>query len=349
MLLHADSPAEFRRGLVDVLSQAGVEHGSLEEIRRPPRSEVARRLREWCHQWCETIVTEGRLPEEAGALAIDRLLVLRYLFEHDILRRTGWRLRKRFSDLVGKAFTSDPRGCGKQLCALFHDIWFDWKADLFAAVPALDATLEKDRIAVPLLRESALHSRAKFSIATILESFNYGDAAEKARVRMVPDANEERETHLARQTAATIDHLHVEIDLSDEGYRAIFFWFDQLVDLYQRLAVDLDAQNDRTATGENEIDLFAWSEIAARRPQALGDKVQHAVENGLTIYYSTPRQLRIARLVLYLHLISRYHQSKQRFTHFPSMDNLFKLRPKVLDSDRKWIYSPHPESDEWEA
>ncbi len=349
LLLHADTPAEFRRGLIDVLSQAGVDHGSLEEIRRPPRSEVARHLREWCHQWCETIVTEGRLPEEAGVLAIDRLLVLRYLFEHDILKRTGWRLRKRFSDLVGKAFSPDPRGCGKQLCVLFHDIWFDWKAGLFAAMPNLDAALEKDRIAVPLLKESALHSRTKFSIATILESFNYGDAAEKARVRMVPDANEDRESHLAKQTVATIDDLHMEIDLADEGYRALFFWFDKLVNLYQRMAADFDAQAGRTVAKEEEIDLFAWSEIAAKRPQALGDKLQFAVENGLAIYYSTPRQLRTARLVLYLHLISRYHQTKQRFTQFPSMDNLFKPRPRVLETDRKWIYSPPPpETDEWE-
>lgn len=349
LVLHADSPVEFRRNLVDVLSQSGVEHGSLEEIRRPPRSEIARRLREWCHQWCETIVAEGHLPEELGTLAIDRLLVLRYLFEHDILKRTGWRLRKRFSDIVGKAYTNDAHGCGKQLCSLFHDIWLDWKADLFAPMPDLDAALENDRVAVPLLRESALHSRTKFSIATLLESFNYGDAAEKARVRMVPDTNEERESRLSRQTVATIDDLHVEIDLSDEGYRAIFFWFDRLVSLYQRIAIDFDAQNDQAATGENDVDLFVWSEIAAKRPQALGDKFQHAVENGLTIYYATPRQLRIARLMLYLHLISRYHQSKKRFTNFPDMNNLFKPRPRVLESDRKRIFSPVQETEEWDA
>ena len=348
-LMHADTPAEFRRELVDVLSQNGVEHGSLEEVRRPPRSEVARRLREWCHHWCETIVTEGRLTEEAGTLAIDRLLMLRYLFEHDILKRTGWRLRKRFSELVGKAFSSEARGCGSQLCALFHDIWFDWKADLFAAVPALDAILEQDRIAVPLLKESALHSRTKFSIATLLESFNYGDAAEKARVRMVPDANEDRESSLAKQTVATIDDLHVEIDLADEGYRAIFYWFDRLVTLYQRMSTDFDAQADRAVASQKEVDLFAWSEIAATRPQALGDKLQYAVENGLAIYYSTPRQLRTARLMLYLHLVSRYYQTKQRFTHFPCMENLFKPRPRVLDSDRKRIYSRQPEADEWET
>jgi len=119
--------------------------------------------------------------------------------------------------------------------------------------------------------------------------------------------------------------------------------------LYQRIAVDFDAQNEQAVAGESDVDLFVWSEIAAKRPQALSDKFQHAVENGLTIYYSTPRQLRIARLMLYLHLISRYHQTKQRFTTFPCMDSLFKPRPKVLDSDRKRIFSPVQETDEWDA
>jgi hypothetical protein len=348
LLLRADSPTEFRRDMVGVLSLSGVEHGSLEETRRPPRSEVARRLHEWCNQWSETIVTEGRLTDEAGALAIDRLLVLRYLFEHDILRRTGWRLRRRFSEIVGRAFSSDPRGSGKQLCSLFHDIWFDWKASVFAANPALDSVLENDRIAVPLLKESALHSRTKFTIATILESFNYGDAAEKARVRMVPDANEDRESLLAQQSLASIDNLRIEIDLADEGYRAIFHWFDNLVDLYDRMSLDFDAQTDRVVPREGEMDLFEWSEIAAKRPQALGEKFQYAIERGMTIYYSSPRQLRTARLMLYLHLISRYHQSKQRFTHFPNLDGVFNPRPKVLETDRKWIYSPPAaDAEEW--
>ena len=50
LLLSADTPAEFRRTFADVLNQTDVERGALDEIRRPPRSEVARRLREWRHQ-----------------------------------------------------------------------------------------------------------------------------------------------------------------------------------------------------------------------------------------------------------------------------------------------------------
>jgi hypothetical protein len=259
-------------------------------------------------------------------------------------------LRKRFSELVGKAFSADSRGCGRQLRALFHDIWFDWKADLFAALPALDAVLEKDPIAVPLLKESALHSRAKFTIATILESFNYGEAAEKARVRMVPDANEDRDAYLAKQTWESIDKLHIGIDLADEGYRAIFYWFDQLVALYQRLEVEFESHMRGAATPQEEVDLFTWSELAAQRPHALADRLQHAVEHGMTIYYSSPRQLRTARLMLYLHLIGRYYQSKQRFTHFPRMGRVFKERPHVLDTDRKFIYqSAPPDNEDWDV
>ncbi|MCX5757138.1 MAG: hypothetical protein NTU83_01260 [Candidatus Hydrogenedentes bacterium] len=327
LLMSADSPAEFRRDMADPLRQADIESGSLEQLRRPPRTEVARHLHEWCHYWRESIVAHSGLADDAAFLAIDRLLVLRYL--------------------VGKAFSADSRGCGRLLCGLFHDIWFDWKADLFAAEPAIDAVLEKDTVAVPLLKESALHSRTKFSIATILESFNYGEAAEKARVRMVPDANEDRERYLARQTLANIDEAHIEIDLADEGYRAILHWFDKLVSMYERLDVEFEQQAAQGVACMPEIDLFEWSEIAARRPQALTDRLQHAVERGMTVYYSAPRQLRTARLMLYLHVISRYHQSKQRFLSFPKIDAVFQKRPRVLEVDRKWIFQgPPSEFDE---
>ena len=96
------------------------------------------------------------------------------------------------------------------------------------------------------------------------------------------------------------------------------------------------------------MDLFAWSERAAKRPKALADNLQYAVEHGMTIYYTSPRQLRTARLMLYLHLISRYYQTKQCFTHFPRMDNVLKPRPRMLDSDKKWIYQPPvSEYEEW--
>jgi hypothetical protein len=347
LLLSANSPAEFRRDFVEHLARANVERGALEEMRRQPRSHTARQLREWCHHWCEVFVTDGKLADESATLGIDRLMVLRYLFEHDILKRTGWRLQKRFADITARACSSDGRGCGRQLRALFHDIWFDWKADLFAATPPLDAVLENDDIAVPLLREFNLHSRAKFAIATILETFNYGEAAEKARVRMVPDYNEEREEYLARQTLQSINDIHIEIDLADEGYRAIFYWFDKLVALYERLEVEFDAQNFDAAPEAENMDLFEWSAVAAKKPGALIDKYHHAVEHGLTIYYSSPRQLRTARLMLHLHLINRYDKTGQRFVSFPNTRDVFKLRPRVLDTDRKWIYQPPAAEDEW--
>jgi len=347
LLLHANSPVEFKREFVEILSRPNVERGSLEEVRRQPRSYIARQLREWCHHWCETLVAEAKVGEDTAFLALDRLLVLRYLFDHDILKRTGWRLRQRFADLVTKAFSAQPRGVGRLLTGLFHDIWFDWKADLFAAVPALDAVLAKDAVASELLREFCLHSRDKFGIATILESFNYGDAAEKARVRMVPEPDEEREAYLSKQRMDTIDSVRIELDLADEGYRSIFFWFDKLVDLYERLEVEYDLKSLRSASASQELDLFAWSEMAAKRPHALADKFQHVVENGMTIFYSSPRQLRTARLMLYLHLINRYDQAKQKFVRFPKIEGVFKLRPRVLESDRKRIFQTAPKEEEW--
>lgn len=348
LLLHASAPSDFDRDFSDVFSKDGIERGCLEEIRRQPRSVAARQLREWATRWAEALAAEARTSAEEAALVIDRLLVVRYLFDHDILRRAGWRIKKRFSDVIQMAFEGQGTGVGATLCGLFHDMWFDWKADLFAAHPGLDAALSKDALAVPLLREFALLSATKFSIATILESFNHGDAQEKARVRMVPDHDEERETHLHRQTLETIDQVRLEVDVTEEGYRAIFYWFDRLTALYQRLESEFDHHTFKERSRSGDLDLFSWSQIDAHRPAALTDRYQHAVEKGLTLYYMTPRQYRTARLMLYLHLVSRYEQSKQPFAQFPRIEQALQKRPIGLDNKR-FLQATSRAHDEWEV
>ncbi len=338
LLLWCDTAENFDRDFAKVLTRTAIERGALEEVRRQPRSHSARQLREWFHHWCGVISGEGELSKETTVLAVDRLLVLRYLFDHDILKRSGWRLRARFSELVSKAFSSNPRGVGKMLTSLYHDISFDWKAEIFKPVPELDQVLENDSIAAPMLREFALLSKTKFTVATILESFNYGEAAEKARVRLVPEPDEERMRYLGKQTLNTIDTAALEIDLCDEGYRAIFHWFDRLVGAYDRLGAEFDSEAYHQQAVVGEIDLFEWSELDSNRPGAVSDRYQHAIEKGLNVYYMSPRQYRTARLLLYLHVISCYAQSKQRFVQFPHVETALKERPKVLESDRKWIY-----------
>lgn len=350
LLLYSDTPDAFAKEIAPVLERANVERGALEDIRRHPRSHAARQLGDWRRRWSELFVTKARLDKDAAILALDRLTVLRFLFDHDILKRSDWRLRKRFSDLVAQAFRHEPKGCGKALAGLFHDIWFDWKADLFAPLPPLDEALGMDTLTAGLLRETSLLSRTKFSIGAILESFNYGEATEKALVRLVPENDEERDRYLARQTLETVDQAQVKIDLLEEGYRAIFHWFDRLVETYERLGVEFDADARHAAQARPDMDLFAWGELDANRPGALRDKFQHAVEHGLIIYYATPRQYRTARLMLYLHLIGGYDKSKQRFDRFPRIETTLIERPQFLETDKKFIYhAPRAGADEWDA
>ena len=348
LLAYANTPADLDREFCDAFSRAGLERGALEEIRRQPRSVAARQLREWAARWSSAIAAEAHVSPDEAALIIDRLLVVRYLFEHDILRRAGWRIKKRFSDAVAAAFDDSAAGVGVALCGLFHDMWFDWKADLFAAHPSLDAAVSKDAVARPLLRELTLLSAAKFSIGVVLESFNHGDAAEKARVRMVPDADEERETLLAKHTVETVDEARLHVDVTEEGYRAIFHWFDALTALYQRLEAEFDQRTFRERSRTDELDLFAWSQIDAHRPSALSDRYRHAVEQGLVLYYTTPRQYRTARLMLYLHLISRYEQGKQPFAQFPNIEKALEKRPASLDS-KLFRRTGASDRGEWDA
>lgn len=349
LLLYGDTPEAFNGELAGVLTRANVERGSLEEVRRHPRSHAARQLREWCHHWCETLVARSRLDEEVALLSFDRLLVLRYLFDHDILKRSDWRLRRRFSEVTAKAFEPNPQGCGKALTTLFHDIWFDWKAGLFEPHPALDEVLGDDAVAAPMLKEFALLSKTKFTIATILESFNYGEAMEKARVRMVPEPDEERTLYIAKQTLRTVDEAQIEVDVLEEGYRAIFFWLDKMVALYDKLGVEFDMETYGRQPASQDLDLFAWSELDAKRPEALQDTFRHGIEKGIVVYYASPRQHRTARLMLYLYLISQYERGKLRFSGFPHVEATLVERPRLLESDRKWIYQPpsDPHSPEW--
>lgn len=334
LLVYADDPKQFNDRVVPILSRARLELGALEELRRQPRSAAARQFREWGQRWSAEITRDSGLADNVAALAIDRLTTARYLFEHNILRRTRSRLEQRFNELADRAESGMTLRLGDALVQLFHDMWFDWHIDLFEGQPQLDAALRNDMIAAGLLKESRLQARSKFSIATILESFNHGDPAEKMRVRAVPDSNDERDHFLSRQTVSTVDSARIEIDLLEEGYRSIFHWFDKVVALYERLELDFNHKTEAQAPQETDLDLFAWSEIDASRPNACSDKLAFACEHGFGIYYTSQQQFRVARLLLTMHLISRYEQHRQALEHFPSLDKVLLVRPKVLPADR---------------
>lgn len=349
LLLRADIPAEFTREFGNVLAAEEVAAGSLDDVRRQPRSFVARQLREWCQRWCDILVRQARMPEDKAQLLMDRLLVLRYLFYHDILNPEEWDLEGRFSDLLMRALSAQPRGTGRQLRQLFSDLWTDWRADLFAPDGAVDDIVQHDRVAVPLLREYAMLSQGKFSLFAILESFNYGEAAEKARVRTIPEEHPMRSGYLASQTAATVSEANIELDINEEGYRTIFHWFDRLVEVYDRLNVEFRSQARRDAGSLRGLDLLDFGSGPGGAPDT-SDKFAYAVEHGLIVYYATPRQFRTSKILLYLHLINCYEESGERFLGFPDFRNALQPRPRMLDSDRQRIYSPPPEVfEEWEV
>ena len=327
LLLHADDPASFNRQVAEYLKHGRVARGALEEIRREPRSTVARRLREWRERWKRALGEYHHVPENALDVLMDRLMVIRVLFQHDILRRTRCRLEERFMELSAEGVMGNTRArreCGGKLVRLFHDMWLDWRTDIFAPLPALDGLLEDNDLVAPLLSECMLLSRAKFSIATILESFNCGDPTEKMRVRMVPDDNEDRDFYLSKQTLETIDETRIEIDIHEEGYRAIFHWLDKLIDLYDRISLDFEAKAHRETLQHNVVDLFAWSALDSKRPDACADRIGHACAQGLRIRCNNERQLRIARLLLTLHLVYLCHSRQHPLDYLPAIGPVFE-------------------------
>lgn len=345
LLLSSDTPAEFAGEFEETLDHAEVQGGSLEELRRPPRSSVARQLRDWCRRWQNVLVSEGHVREETAEIALDRILVLRFLTGHNVLRRQGSVMRRRLNEIVAMACTGGAEGCGRELVRLFHDLWIELGAEIFAPEPSLERALEQESIARPLLQELRLLARAKFTIPVILEKFNYGDASEKARVRMVPEEDEERLTYLQKQTSATIEEAQITIDIEDEGYRAIFWWLDRLVTLYERLGREYEnkAMRERPPT---DLDLFAWSELDAAKPSTVADPYRHAIEKGMVLMYATPRQYRTARLLVYLHLIDIHASRRIKFDRFPNIEAALHKRPSMTDADRRRLFSP-VQDDEW--
>jgi hypothetical protein len=159
----------------------------------------------------------------------------------------------------------------------------------------------------------------------VLESFNYGDAAEKARVRMIPEANEDRLAYLSSQTVDTIDDARVEIDLNEEGYRSITHWLDRLLECYTRVSATAEASQTTQAAG-GEMDLFDWSEKNDAQPNAVREPWKYAFERGLGIRFSTERQFRTARLLLYLYVVDRFAESGVRLNEFPPIEGAFISR-----------------------
>ncbi|MFA7693014.1 MAG: hypothetical protein GX117_08100 [Candidatus Hydrogenedentes bacterium] len=323
LLLSADDPASFNQQLAVYLQHGRVSRGALEEIRREPRSAAACRLRDWCDRWTQALNECTSMSTAALDCLMDRLLFTRYVFQHDIFRRTRRSLQGRFIALCdGSAIHQERlrKESGGKLVRLFHDMWLDWRAAIYAPLPALDELLEGNELIPTLLHEFMLLSPTLFSMSTILERFNFGDPTEKLRIRMVPDRNEEREIYLSRYTLDTIDAARITVDIYDEGYRAIFHWLDALLQRYEQLNREFETQVCLETEG-SDLDLFGWSDVNARRPQACSDRLRHACEQGFRVVCKSEHQQRLAKLLVHLYLI------QLAASKYPAMEYLPPIHP----------------------
>lgn len=325
LLLSSDTPAIFLITIYDEITRECVYEGSLGEIRRNPKSTRAMQLRDWRARWSTIIEQQAGASEEVAAALMDRLFVLRFLAERELDRKGGSGLHNRIRALGDQARGPSPGGSGKQLERLFNGLFSARRMALYAPVPELKAVLENDKVIAPMLGEFALISKAKFAITAILESFNFGEAAEKARVRLVPGGDGRRDDLIESQALDTVDEFELEIDVLEEGYRAIGFWMEKMMALYHRLAREAEeARVPEVGPG-------------GPMPRAIRDPHRHCVESGLRIFYNSPRQFRTARLMLYLYTIKAYSDSDEAFAHFPKVEAAFVERPVLLDSEKRWM------------
>jgi len=335
LLEWSDDAGAFETRFQSLLKRGRVIHGVLEDLRRPSRNVSAKQLREWSLAWSDRLESSWRVPADQAGILFDRLCAVYAVRTHNVFRRTRQRLLTRFEELVRESLNGPERpGIGRDLVRLFHDMWLDWRIGLFSPCAALDSALEEDQLARAWLREALLHGCHKFTTSTLLESFNFGDPAEKMRVRMVPEENPDRETYLYGHGLDNVDSARVVVDVAEEGYRAALFWFDRVVALYDQLTAEFDRKAARTAETEADADLFAWSAVNAGRPSACVDSLAHACNRGFGVLWSTPRQFRIARLLLTMHLIHRYAERNETVERLPDFEPLLERRPATLPPDR---------------
>lgn len=336
LLLHADSPQLFLREIFDEVTRECVDEGGLHEVRRPSRSMMARHLGEWEQRWIRTLTGGADDVQPIAEQFIDQLVVARFLFEGGVRPAQGEALWTSFRELLSGQSSEAYGPRWQKICQTLYT-----RHGMSAFQPSgrlLQLTADEPRIA-GLFHEFGRMSRAKFAIPCVLESFNFGEAAEKARVRLVPEPDEEREKALAGQSLDTLGEFKLEVDVLEEGYRAVGHWFGELVGVYRRLGVPVKpAQAATDEARQEELELFP--DAAQARPAGERDAVTRAIEDGLCVWYATPRQLRTARLLIHLYVLDLYKKYGAPLGRFPEIDRAFKARPTLLEKEKRWIYEP---------
>ena len=362
LLLSSDSPQLFVEEVLESLLRDEVVQGALDELRRDPASYVARQLRTWCERWCVALSREPYGTESVANAIMDRMLVLRFLYDHSICETPGWSFKGQFTHVISSSYEDAPATAKRNLVRLMSDMQSVWRCDWFAPDESVTRIISKSPNIIAMVQELALMAKTKFSVATILESFNYGDASEKARVRIVPEPSEEREVWLGKLGVTGFGESRLEVDILDEGYRAIPYWFDRVMRSLHRVSVEHELT--RFAEGcmietpvygdSGEMDLFAWGSENEPTPSVgAGERIDLIALALSKLYYiwsATERQHRTAEIVLLLHVITLYESSGNPFGVFPKTDPAFGARSALLKADKERIYQSRAvPGEEWDV
>lgn len=350
LLLHSDSPNLFVRDVMPELLKSSVDDQGLDEVRRDPGSAVARQLRVWSQRWATILSREPNGSEGVADAIMDRVLVLRFLYDHSICESPSWSYRMHFTQLITTAYDESPARARRALLRLMDDLHRIWQSDMFVPDDSVRRIITRSIVVVEMIQELALMSKNKFTQATILESFNFGEAAEKARVRLVPEYSEERELWLARLSETQLGDSKIELDIMEEGYRSIPHWFDRLLNALMRVGREHDltevasectvAAPDFEENGE--LDLFSWREeepnYAQTESSSEVDLIKVCLQRLFVVWAVGERQQRTARMMLLLHLIELYASDRYAFGVFPGIEQVITERPTLQGSEKPWLH-----------
>jgi len=349
LLIHADSPQQFTMEMMESLQKDVVDDFAFDDLHRSPRSLKARQLRCWCEDWFHKLSHREYDAERAADAILDRMVMMRFLYEHPICETEEWSFKEQFDEVAGLAFDGPAADAGKALLQLMGELNRRWGMSFFARDEQVERILLDEQVCIPMVKELALHGQAKFDYSTILESFNYGDASEKARVRLVPEHSEERESLIRRLCDEVLEAGKLEVDVLDEGYRIIVHWFERLLVRYADMETDFAIHAGAALAQGDGMDLLHWSRVENGNGPKDDGVLQFAVKNGFRIWYDSERQYRTARMIMYMYLIEWYEQHSLPCLQFPDVGTMLDKRPAMLESDKKQIYNPTSQRmDEWE-
>lgn len=303
----ADTADRFDVVIRPVLARESVLDGSLRELPRKSFIMLARELRAWRVEWQTELAADPGIPQPAARAFLDRLMIVRAMIDSLVLDTESDRKLYEIQTAAVRELLASHRSGPDEWCRYLSTLNAEYGLDTLGLSESIDRLFEVGASGPDLCRNLLQQSRTKFTLPVVLESFNYGDPAEKCLVRMIPEFNDDIEFHLGGRIPDTMADTRISANLDELGYRGVLSLFDTLLKLYSEMNGTSDLRNrpdDRSDNGNGHKNVVT-------------DAPRYIMNNCLEVNVNSEQQHRVVALLLHLHLLHYHSRSRHPFNGFP--------------------------------